>query len=159
MAGPRYPLEALRKLRDERTDAQVQAVAGQVARCRAAELTLEAALAARRAHGEETGQSLEQERQRLLTGRLSGAELARAAEFEAAARAQAELLERAEARAGQVLLEARAEEHRLREELSRREADAKLVRNHENSFRERLADQVERAEEEATLEQWNARRR
>ena len=59
----------------------------------------------------------------------------------------------------QALLEVRAEERRLREELSRREADAQLVRNHENSFHERVADQVERAEEEAALEQWNARRR
>jgi len=159
MAGPRYPLEALRKLRDERADAQVHAVAGQIVRCRAVERALAEATAARRAHAEQTRRSLELEQERLLADRSSGADLARAAEFEAAARAQAELLERAEARAAQALLEARAEEHRLREELTRREADAQLVRNHETSFHGRAADQLERAEEEAALEQWNGRRR
>jgi hypothetical protein len=37
MARPEYPLEALRKLRDERAEAQVQSLAAQLARGQAAE--------------------------------------------------------------------------------------------------------------------------
>ena len=159
MARAPYPLEALRKLRDDQTEAQAQALADQVARSAGAARALEQRAAARRAHAQQTRESLDQERARLLGGRVSGAELARASEFETAARAEQELLERAEAEARQALLEARAAEQQLREELARREADAKLVRNHETNFHEHRAEQAERAEEEAALEQWNARHR
>jgi hypothetical protein len=159
MTRPQYPLEALRKLRDDQADAQARALADQVARCASAERLLEQRVAARRAHAQQIEASLAEERTRLLAGSVSGAELLRAAEFETAARTQAELFERAEAEAHQVLRQERAKEQELREALARREADAQLVRNHESSFHERAIERAARAEEETALEQWNARRR
>jgi hypothetical protein len=47
----------------------------------------------------------------------------------------------------------------LREELSRHDADVKLVENHEAQFHAQRAAAALRVEEEAALEQWNARRR
>jgi hypothetical protein len=159
MVRPPYPLEALRKLRDDQADAQARALAEQVARSADAERLLQQRTAARRAHAEQTRQSLAQEQARLLAAGATGADLGRTAEFETAMRAQAQLLERAENEASKLLGEARAAEEQLRGELARREADAKLVRNHETSFLERAAGQAAQSEEEAALEQWNARRR
>ena len=159
MARPPYPLEALRKLRDERADAQTQALAEQLARCQAAEQELGRRASVRRGHAERVAQALRDERERLAAGQLSGQDLLRETEFQTAARAQAELLERAESEAREALSREQAAEQQLRQQLGRLEADAKLVRNHEASFHERAAQQVAHSEEEAALEQWNARRR
>jgi|SRR3954468_24854027 hypothetical protein len=159
MARQTYPLETLRKLRDERAEAEAQALAAQIARCHAAEAQLQKRELLRREHAERTALSLEVERQRLAEGAASGADLLRAAEFGKAARAQAELLERAESEARQALAQARAEQEKLRQQLSEREAEAKLVRNHEASFHDYQTELTQKADEEAALEQWNARRR
>lgn len=157
MAG-RYPLEALRKLRDERAEAQAHELAAQVARVRGAELRLNELEAARREHAERTAETLRHERARLTGGGTSGLDLLRVTEFETAAQAQAAALQRAEAEARQAFALQRAEEQKLREALAAREAEAKLVRNHEATFHEHNAQQQQKAEEEAALEQWNARR-
>jgi hypothetical protein len=159
MARPSYPLDALRKLRDERAEAQAHALAEQVARAQQAEVRLRQRQAARQAHSQRTLASLQPERERLAAGQLSGADLLRQTEFEAAARAQAALLERAERDAAEALGRERAEEQRLQQELARAEADAQLVRNHEATFHERVTERQQRADEESALEQWNARRR
>ncbi len=158
MAGPSYPLEALRKLRDERAEAQAHGLAAQVLRSQAAERTLNERTAARQAHAARTAESLDYEHERLVSGEASGQDLLRVAEFEQAARAQAALLERAEADARQALSRERVEEHRLREQLAAREAEAQLVRKHESKFHEQRAEVQQKAEEEAALEQWSARR-
>jgi hypothetical protein len=158
MARPEYPLEALRKLRDERVEAQVQGLAAQLARRQAAELRLLECERVRRAHAERTAEALGAERARLEAGLARGADLLRIPEFERAARAQAGLLERAEAEARQALAQECAEEEKLRQKLAELEAEAKLVRNHEAGFLQRQADTAQKAEEEAALEQWNARR-
>jgi hypothetical protein len=159
MARQQYPLEALRKLRDDRAEAQAQTLAEQVARASAARAALSERERLRREQAQRTSEALRAERERLVAGAVSGADLQRSAEFEAAARAQAQLLERAEAEARDALAKERAEEERLREELSRREAEAKLTRNHEATFHQQNENVALRAEEEAALEQWNARRR
>lgn len=159
MARQQYPLEALRKLRDERAEAQAQALAQQVARSSAAQAVLVERERARREHARVTAETLSTERERLARGGVSGADLLRASEFETAARAQAAGLERAESEARQLLAQQRAEEQKLREELGQREAEAKLARNHEANFHEQNASVALQAEEEAALEQWNARRR
>jgi hypothetical protein len=159
MARHEYPLEALRKLRDERAEAQAHDLAAQVALSQAAEAKLRERERARREHAARTADSVRVERERLADGGASGADLLRSADFEAAARLQAELLERAEAEARQTLARERAAEQKLREQLSAREAEAKLVRNHEASFHEQQAALSQKAEEETALEQWNARRR
>lgn len=158
MAGQRYPLEALRKLRDERAEAQAHRLAAQVARAQAAEAKLRELERARREQAARVAETLRQEHARVAEGGVGGLDLLRLTEFETAARAQAAALERAEGESRQVLTRERAEEQRLRQELSAREAEAKLVRNHEASFHEENAEQQHRAEEEAALEQWNARR-
>jgi fused signal recognition particle receptor len=158
MAGQRYPLEALRKLRDERAEAQAHQLAAQVARTRGAEAKLRELELARREHAARVAETRRQERARVTEGGASGLDLLRLAEFETAAQAQSLALERAEGEARQVLSRERAEEQKLRQELSAREAEAKLVRNHEASFHEQNAEQQHKAEEEAALEQWNARR-
>lgn len=158
MAGPRYPLEALRKLRDDRAEQQAHGLASQIARSQAAEKDLQAREAARRLHAQRAAEAQSLELERLAQGGASGRDLLRLAEFEAAARAQAALLERAEVEARQALARERAEEQKLGAELAAREAEAKLVRNHEVSFHERQRDLQQKSEEEAALEQWNGRR-
>ncbi|HXK16201.1 MAG TPA: hypothetical protein VNG33_00255, partial [Polyangiaceae bacterium] len=129
------------------------------ARAQLAEAKLRERERARRLHAERTSDSVRVERARLADGGASGADLLRVAEFEKAARVQAELLERAEAEARQALLTERAEEEKFRQRLAEREAEAKLVRNHEAGFHDHLADLAQKSDEEAALEQWNARRR
>jgi hypothetical protein len=159
MARQQYPLEALRKLRDERAEAQAQTLAKQIARSGAAQAALNERERQRREHARRTLEALRAERERLAAGAVSGADLLRSADFEAGARAQAQLLERAETEARETLAKERAEEQRLRDELSRREAEAKLTRNHQATFHQQHEDAALRAEEEAALEQWNARHR
>ncbi|HVY26269.1 MAG TPA: hypothetical protein VHB79_06935 [Polyangiaceae bacterium] len=158
MARPNYPLEALRKLRDERADAQVRALAEQVARCQAAEARVRERERARREHAEHVAESLRVEQARLAAGGVTGADLLRVSDFEAAARLQADLLERAEAEAREVLQRERAAREAQRQKLAELEAEAELVRKHEADFREQHAQAAQKAEEEAALEQWNARR-
>jgi hypothetical protein len=158
MARQPYPLEALRKLRDERAEELAQRLAEQVARSQAAEVTLRERGRVRRDHAERTADTVRSERARLAAGGVSGAELLRCVEFEAAAASQAAFLLRAEAEAQRALSVERAREQELRAEQARREAEAELVRHHEASFRQRQAELVEKAEEEVALEQWNARR-
>jgi hypothetical protein len=159
MARQQYPLEALRKLRDERADAQARALAAQVARCAAAQAVVFEREQVRREHALSTAEMLRVERERLAAGQASAAELQRAGDFEARARTQARALERCEAEARELLAQQRAEEQKLREELGRREAEAQLARNHEANFHEQHESAVLRAEEEASLERWNAQRR
>jgi hypothetical protein len=159
MTRQTYPLETLRKLRDERAEVEARGLAAQIAVSQAAEAKLRQRERARREHAERTAESVRVERQRLADGGAHGADLLRVADFEKAARAQAQLLEQAEGEARQALAQAKAEEEKLRQQLSEREAEAKLVRNHEASFHERQADLAQKADEEAALEQWNARRR
>ena len=159
MARPEYPLEALRKLRDERSETQAHRLAEQVARTHAAELRLRDRERARREHAEGAAEDLRRELARVAAGEATGADLSRVSDFEAATRAQALLLERAEGEAREALGQARAEEQKLRQKLAELEAEAKLVRNHEAGFLQRRADAVQKAEEEAAQEQWNARRR
>jgi hypothetical protein len=158
MARPVYPLEALRELRDERAKTERQELAQQVARTQQALATLEAREQVRREHAARTERELEAERSRLFHAPASGADLARLAEFQAAARGQARLLEQAVAEARERLAQQRAEEQKARAELARREAEAKVVHEHEAGFVARVEAAAARAEEEAMLEQWNARR-
>ena len=159
MPRQQYPLEAPRKLRDERADELVQALAQQIARTQRAEAKLAEREGARRQHAERAAEAVRAEQARLAVDGVSGADLRRVADFEVATKAQAELLLRAEAEARQELAQERAAEQKLRQEQAQREAEAKLVRNHEAGFHERQAEQVQKAEEEAALEQWNGRRR
>ena len=159
MARQPYPLEALRKVRDERAEALAQELAAQVARSQLAEAKVRQREAARREHAERAAEAVRSEQERLATGGVSGADLRRIADFEVATQAQAGLLQRAEAEARQVLVQERAAEQKLRDEQSQREAEAKLVRNHEAGFHEHQVNLAQKAEEEAALEQWNARRR
>lgn len=159
MARQQYPLEALRKLRDDRAGEQAGRLAVQVARSQGALSALRGREALRREHAEQTGESMRAERERLALVGASGSELLRLADFAVVTRGQAELLERLEAEARQVLAVERAAEDKLRQELSALEADAKLVRNHETGFHELQADLAQKADEEAALEQWNARQR
>jgi hypothetical protein len=153
-----YPLEALRKLRSDRAEAQARSLAAQIARSANANARLREREGERREHEVRTAEAVHEERQRLGVSKVSGADLLRLVEFEDAARAQASALVRAEASARQLLAEERAREGELREELGRLEALAALVRDHEASFHDQHAAREQRADEEAALEQWSARR-
>jgi hypothetical protein len=158
MARHPYPLEALRKLRDEKAEAQASSLARQLARSEAAEARVSDAERARRDLAARAAATVRDEQERLASGGALGADLLRLTEFEAAMRAEQALLERAEHEARRQLASEREAEQRLREELTRLETEAKLVRNHEASFRSREAEVAQKAEEEAALERWNARR-
>lgn len=153
-----YPLQALRQLRDDRAEAQALELAAQIARSNQAEAQWRELERARREQQTRTAETLRQERERLALGGARGRDLLRLTDFEAAARVQAAALEHLEQSARQQLEVERAREQQLREELGRLEAEAKLVRRHEASFHERHAEQALKAEEEAALEQWSARR-
>lgn len=159
MARQQYPLEALRKLRDGRAETQARALARQIGRTSAAAATLLERELVLRQHEQRTAEAVQAERERLAAGQLSGADLRRSLDFEAAARQQAQALALAEAEARRELERARAEEKTVREELARLEADAELARRHETSFHRQNEAGVLRAEEEAALEQWSARPR
>lgn len=159
MARRQYPLEALRKLRDERAEAQAQLLAKQLTRVAAAEAALCERERVRRALEAETAATLGAERARLASGDASGADLLRVTEFEKAARARSVALVQAEAEARERLGSERVEEQKLRAELAQLEAEAKLARNHETDFHRRHENAALHAEEEAALEQWNARHR
>jgi hypothetical protein len=158
MARQPYPLEALRKLRDERAEALARKLAAQVARCDSARATLAERERARREQEERTRAALVTERERLELLGVSGADLLRLSEFERGAHAQAAALHDSAGRARQDLDQELAEELKLRDQLTKLEAEAKLVRKHEASFHERHAEREEQAEEAAALEQWSARR-
>jgi len=153
-----YPLEALRRLRDERVEARALRLAEQVARSATALARLSQRERARRDHESSTANALQGERDRLELVGASGADLLRVSDFERAARVQAAALSASEAEARQALAAERAEEQKLRVQLAQLEAEAKLVRNHEAGFHEHHAELQEKAEEEAALEQWSARR-
>lgn len=159
MARREYPLEALRKLRDDRAQAQAQALARQLTCVAAAEALLRERERVRREHEAQTAEALRGERTRLASGAASGADLRRVADFEVGARAQSAALARNETAAREQLLEERAEEQQIRAELARLEAEAQLARNHEADFHRRQENAAQKAEEEAALEQWNARQR
>jgi len=154
-----YPLQALRQLREDRAEAQALDLAAQVARSHAAEMKLCEAERARRDHAQRAAASLRAEQALLVEAGASGADLSRLGDFEAAMRARAALLERAEADARDALAKERAVEQKLRSALTEREAEAELVRKHEAAFRQREQEAVDKAEEEAALEQWTARHR
>lgn len=158
MARPQYPLQALRQLRDERADAQAARLARQIARAEAAQAKVAEAERARREHDLRARATLAAERQRLASGRAAGADWLRLTEFEVALRAQAALFERAELALRETLQMERDAERRERAELSRLAAEATLVQAHEAEFHEQHAALTLKAEEEAALEQWNARR-
>lgn len=153
-----YPLEALRQLRDERAQQRAQQLAAQIARSEAAQAKLIQRQRARRDHESATVAAVKAERDRLELMGASGADLLRLSEFERGARAQAQLLVNGETEARQQLTAERDEEQKLRAQLAQLEAEAKLVRNHEASFHEHHAELQEKADEEAALEQWSARR-
>jgi hypothetical protein len=154
----RYPLEALRKLRDEQAELHARNLAVQVARCQAAEAVLRAREQACSEHARCLHCAKLEERERLTRGELTGNDLLRATEFELGSQAQAEQLELAASQARAALAAERDRERELREVLTRSDADAKLVHKHRAGFVERLVEQATRSEEEAALEQWNARR-
>lgn len=153
-----YPLEALRRLRDERAEATTLSLATRVARSEAAQARVQERERTRREHEARTAEALTAERERLTLAGATGAELARLAEFERATRAQTRELLESEASARQALAEERAKEQQVREELGKLEAEAQLVRNHEARFHEHHAELQAKADEEAALEQWSARR-
>lgn len=159
MARQAYPLEALRKLRDERARAATEQLARQVARSAAAAAAYRERVRLGREHAERTAEALSQEQRRLAQAPLEGADWQRAAEFAAAERARGEALKAAAEAARAALEREQAEEERLRAELGRLEAEAKLAQNHEQSFHERGAQAALQVEEETALEQWTARHR
>jgi hypothetical protein len=158
MVRAKYPLEALRKLRDEQAETQAKALAAQLSRQRAAEAELQERQRARGEHEARAAEALRGEQDRLSRVGMSGAELARIAEFQRAVRVQAELLARDEAAALEAVTVEREKSDVLRASQALREAEAKLVRNHQASFDQAHHELQEKAEEEAALEQWNARR-
>ncbi len=158
MTRRQYPLESLRKLRDERAQALTRDLASQMGRCQAGEANLRLCERACRAHASALVEAEALERGRLLRGELSGADLLRSAEFAVAAGIQRRQLDLELVQARSALAHERSREAELRAQVARGEADAKLVRQHEAGFHEREAEQALRSEEEAALEQWSARR-
>jgi hypothetical protein len=154
-----YPLDALRRLRDQRTEEQALSLAQQLARSRSAEQVARERSAACRSHAAGVDACHEHERTELERGLLSGADLLRNVEFSVAAAAQAAQLRAAEAKAHSALEDERKRQAQAQRELARREADAKLVHQHARAFATAEAETAERADEEAALEQWNARQR
>lgn len=152
----RYPFDALHWLRHERVDQRAAALAESAARtaeARAAELRAEAV----RKHLElQIAEVSRSERGSLEQGELRAGDLQAALDWQQGVEAELRSKSERELAARSVRLSRADAEALARRELGQAGSDAKLIDSHRSSFRAARAAELERAEEEASTEQWTA---
>ncbi|MDB4936255.1 MAG: hypothetical protein JWP87_3227 [Labilithrix sp.] len=157
--NPKYPLEALREHRDRKVDAAT-AELGDAVRTRESADDAKRRAEQERADSEARAAAVRQdEAQRLATGRVQVADLARAHAWEHAADAELTELARAVGRAGDQLEAAREAEVSARAALAREKADLDVVAKDRARFDAGVRQAREASEEEAGEEVFAARRR
>lgn len=154
----RYPLEALKVLREARTDSCVRHLAAAESKVGAAaadlartQQTLESARAANAAVEREVRQELE-------AGLTRVAELAQAFDFARAGAAREQCLSQAAAAARRRAEEAARTRSAAQLALGSARSELTALERHRDDWRSARAREGEAQEEEAALERWNAER-
>jgi hypothetical protein len=152
MRPPRYPLEPLVGLREEKVDAAVRGLATAVAARSAAELARRTAEHRRDAHAETAARVREAEGQALGRGELYGADLARAGAWETRVASEREAMASEVGRTLGAEAQAHHAERQAREEAASRKADAEVVATDRARWGHALCKREQAREEEAAEE-------
>ncbi len=157
MRRPRYTLEPLVELRDQRVERATRELAGAVAESQAAERGRRAVEQRREVHEESAERVREAERQALDRGELQVADLARADGWEARVAAERRALDDELARAGAAVERARRAEDGARAEVASREAEAHVVHADRDRWQQGEQRRAEAREEEEAAEAYRRR--
>jgi colicin import membrane protein len=158
MRPPRYALEPLAKIREERVDEAVRGLAKAVASRESAERGRRAAEAQRTGHEESAARARDAERGALERGELRVEDLARAGEWELRVAAEREALLAAEERARVAAREALAKEQGAMGEVATRKADAEVVEKDRARWAEGQRKRALAREEEEAAEAYRPKR-
>jgi hypothetical protein len=157
MRRPKYPLEPLAKLREQKVDEATRALAGAVANREKAERA-RAGAELRRASHEADARGLRQaERGALERGELKAADLARAGAWEMRVAEDREKLEAVVKSTREEEKKARQGEAEARADATARRADAEVVEKDRTRWREGERKHAEAKEEEAATEAFRRR--
>ncbi len=154
MRRPRYPLEPLVELREQKVEEAAVGLAGAVHRRERAEQERKAAESARAAHDAASLRVRQGEGEALSRGELRAGDLASADAWEARVTAERATMSTAVDRARATEDNARATEHAARGEVAARQADAKAVARGRARWADEQRKQSEAKEEEAASETW-----
>jgi hypothetical protein len=154
MRPPKYPLEPLAELRDNRVDEAVGDLAVATRERDAAERSRLAAEQRRHAHAAAAQRVRGAEAEALARGELNAAHLAHADAWEARITAEREALASDACRARAEEATARAGEERALGELASREAEAQVVAKDRARWDGAQRRRVEARDEEASSEAW-----
>jgi hypothetical protein len=152
--GPKYPLEALGKLRDGAVDAGTRELAKAVNDRTDAERAQAAAQAACDRAAAEAARAREEEAARLERGEQTVADLARVDAWEVAARTDAERHRERVEQAALSSQRAHEEEQRARGDLATRKAEADVVHKDHARWNARQEQRVLANEEQSAEEAW-----
>ena len=152
--GPKYPLEPLAKLRDERVEAGTHELARAIGDREAAERAHRAAEAAKARAEAEAQRARDEEAERLARGEATAADLARQGAWEIAARAEAGANQQRVERAALATQRAHETEEQARAQLASRKADADAVHQDHARWKAREEKRVLSREEELAEEAW-----
>ena len=158
MSRKKYPLEALRELRQKERDEQALRLGEQARQSARAESILRATERARQTEEQRKTTTLAAERSLLEQGELTAADLTAADRYRHASEGRSDALRARESRALDELRDAVQKESTARGELARKESEAKLMDRHRKDWQDAAARAGERAEEEAILDQWTLKR-
>lgn len=154
MKGRRYPLEALRTVRQRNVDSQGQALALELERTRRVGAAAQAAAQAEQREAERVARELAAEQCRLEAGLGRVSDLARQSEWQRAEQARLAALAEATRQASDALSAQRVAEARQRQRLAGADAERELVDEHRAGWEreqhaERELAQDDEAEERA----------
>ena len=154
----KYPLEALSRLRQSRTEERARSLGAARVSARVAESEAERVALARQS--EQAGVSLESEneRARLEAGAATAQDLQQAELFLVGATERLKQLALDQEGAERALLEARKIEETAEAELVRAQADERVVERHRERFEAAERRVMADVEDEASLERWTADR-
>jgi hypothetical protein len=149
MRSPKYPLEPLAKLRDQRVDEATRDLAGAVGARTAAEGARKRAQERVRAHEDEARRVREAETAALERGELTAGDLARLQDWERGTGAERDAMERDVAARQGAEDRSREAERQAKEQLAARMSDARVVERDRVRWEEGVRKRLEAKEEEA----------
>jgi hypothetical protein len=152
MRPPRYALEPLAKLRDEKVDEAARGLATAVRERDAAERTRRAAETRREAHEAAATEVRATEREALQRGELRAVDLALADGWEVRVAAERATLVADVERAGAAESRAREAESQAQRQVAERQADAQVIAKDRARWQDAVRKRVEAKEEEEAAE-------
>jgi hypothetical protein len=158
MPRPKYPLEALARLREQKAEDEARKLAEATRDAQAAERAREVAERRRRENEETLAQVRAAEREALARGELSAADLARAAAWASRAEGEGRFLASSLQGALAREQEARRGERAAKEQTELARANARVLAEDRARFGEGQQKQAEARDEEASFEAWRPKR-